>query len=142
MNNNNSINSPFRYASGKFYARKLILKYLPPHNSYIEPFAGGASIFFAKEKVSYNLLNDLDCELINVYRIIKEHPNDLIRFLTKDSINYQIIPEKIIAEIKMVNHFPQRKKYITSSKINLNLKMICREQEDGIILIEPHIVEL
>ena len=43
----NGINSPFRYAGGKFYARKLILELLPQHDDYIEPFAGGASIFFA-----------------------------------------------------------------------------------------------
>lgn len=48
---NNSINSPFRYPGGKFYARKLILEYIPPHSNYIEPFAGGGSIFFAKNKV-------------------------------------------------------------------------------------------
>jgi DNA adenine methylase len=39
------INSPFRYPGGKFYARKLILEHITPHNCYIEPFAGGASIF-------------------------------------------------------------------------------------------------
>ena len=36
---NIAINSPFRYAGGKFYARKLILEHLKPHNFYIEPFA-------------------------------------------------------------------------------------------------------
>ena len=45
-----AINSPFRYAGGKFYARNLILEHIPPHSDYIEPFAGGASIFFAKSR--------------------------------------------------------------------------------------------
>ncbi|TAK62356.1 MAG: DNA adenine methylase [Bacteroidetes bacterium] len=78
---NSSINSPFRYAGGKFYARKLILEHIPYHCAYIEPFAGGASIFFAKEKVAFNQLNDIDSELINVYETIRDFPDQLIRLL-------------------------------------------------------------
>lgn len=75
---NGEINSPFRYAGGKFYARKLILEYIPKHFYYVEPLAGGASIFFAKHKVEKNWLNDIDEELINCYAIIRDYPNELI----------------------------------------------------------------
>ena len=78
---NGAINSPFRYAGGKFYARKLIIEHIPEHTAYIEPFAGGGSIFFAKPKVQFNQLNDLDLELINTYRHIKNFPNELIKSL-------------------------------------------------------------
>ena len=44
-----AINSPFRYAGGKFYARKLIAEHLTDSDVYCEPFAGGGSIFFYKE---------------------------------------------------------------------------------------------
>lgn len=72
------INSPFRYAGGKFYARKLIIEHIPEHSYYVEPFAGGASIFFAKSKVSGNWLNDIDKELINCLEIIRDCPKKLI----------------------------------------------------------------
>jgi DNA adenine methylase len=75
---NQCINSPFRYAGGKFYARKLILEYIPPHSCYVEPFAGGASIFFAKDKVEKNWLNDIDEELMNVYLFIRDYPEKLV----------------------------------------------------------------
>lgn len=78
---NKEINSPFRYAGGKFYARKLILEQLPEHDFYIEPFAGGASIFFAKPKVSTNWLNDIDEELINCLITIRDNVEELINFL-------------------------------------------------------------
>ena len=81
-NQNKAIHSPFRYAGGKYYARKLIVEHIPPHTSYYEPFAGGASIFFAKEKVNFNALNDIDEKLMLVYRIIRDFPNDLIEFLS------------------------------------------------------------
>jgi DNA adenine methylase len=75
------INSPFRYPGGKFYARKLILELLPGHDYYIEPFAGGASIFFAKNKSRKNWLNDIDKDLINCLKIMKDRPEDLIESL-------------------------------------------------------------
>ena len=59
------INSPFRYPGGKYYARKLIMEHIPPHSTYIEPFCGGGSIFFAKPKAHMNILNDKDEELVN-----------------------------------------------------------------------------
>lgn len=77
-----AINSPFRYAGGKFYARKLILEVLPNHTEYIEPFAGGASIFFAKKKVKNNWLNDIDSDLINTLTIIRDKPYLLIEKLS------------------------------------------------------------
>lgn len=44
------MNSPFRYAGGKFYARPLIKEHVPEHDVYIEPLCGGASIFFSKKR--------------------------------------------------------------------------------------------
>lgn len=77
-----TINSPFRYAGGKFYARKLILEHLPEHTVYAEPFAGGASIFFAKPKVKSNVLNDADKELMNCYIQIQKNVEPLIGLLS------------------------------------------------------------
>jgi len=75
---NHEINSPFRYAGGKFYARNLILEHIPEHSYYIEPFAGGASIFFAKSKARKNWLNDIDDDLINCLITIRDYPEKLI----------------------------------------------------------------
>jgi len=75
------IHSPFRYPGGKFRARSIILKLLPDHSSYLEPFAGGASIFFAKEKSDSTWLNDRDEELINTLLHIRDQAENLIKNL-------------------------------------------------------------
>jgi len=49
-----------------------ILPYFPPHRTYVEPFAGGASLFFAKEPSPVEVLNDLDSGLINLYRVLRD----------------------------------------------------------------------
>jgi len=79
------IHSPFRYAGGKFYALKHILPLIPSHRVFIEPFCGGASVFFAKPKAKVNWLNDIDEELMNCFKIIRDKPKELSDFL-KDEI--------------------------------------------------------
>lgn len=77
----NRSNSPFRYPGGKFYARRLILGEIPSHRAYCEPFAGGASIFFAKTRAEFSCLNDLDDDVMNVFRIIRDRAEELIQML-------------------------------------------------------------
>ena len=113
---NKGINSPFRYAGGKFYARKLILSHIPFHTHYIEPFAGGGSIFFAKEKVEFNQLNDIDEELINVYITIRDNPNGLIDFLVKNDFHDEILPESIIGGTHSGDPLPASKELHTFFK--------------------------
>lgn len=98
MINSRSINSPIRYAGGKFYARKLILEHIPFHSYYIEPFAGGASVFFAKPKVKYNRLNDLDTGLVNLFTTIRDKPKELIELLLVDNHKKLGIPPDLIGE--------------------------------------------
>lgn len=76
-----AINSPFRYPGGKYRARSLICSLIPQHSYYAEPFAGGASIFFAKDKVVQNVLNDIDCDLINCYTQIRDNVQEMIGHL-------------------------------------------------------------
>lgn len=79
------VKSPFRYAGGKFYAIKHILPYIDcvPHDEYREPFVGGGSIFFAKKKSDINIINDLEIDIIDVYRAFsdKAKANQIIDML-------------------------------------------------------------
>ena len=104
-----SINSPFRYAGGKFYARKLILAHIPKHTAYIEPFAGGGSIFFAKPKVDFNQLNDIDEQLVNVYLTIRDNPDELIYFLKRRLVKESRVPEKYTNSVLFGDPLPATK---------------------------------
>jgi DNA adenine methylase len=42
-------------------------------------FAGGAAIFMRKNRVWCEVLNDINSELINLYRCVKYHPDELIK---------------------------------------------------------------
>lgn len=57
-----------RYPGGKSRLRKKLLKHFPEHRTYVEPFAGGASMFFAKEPAEVEALNDVNRRLMDFYR--------------------------------------------------------------------------
>jgi DNA adenine methylase len=81
---NTQMNSPFRYAGGKFYARNQILPLIQDHDCYVEPFCGGASVFFAKPSAKRSVLNDFDGDLINCLLHIRDKPEQLIRRLAPE----------------------------------------------------------
>lgn len=58
---------------------KNLVPLVPPKlERYVEPFAGGASLFFAlPEKPTSTILNDTRDELINYYRIVQTRPDEL-----------------------------------------------------------------
>ena len=72
------INSPFKWAGGKSRLRKSIIPLIPVHTCYVEPFGGAAWVLFGKPPSPIEVLNDIDAELINFFRVVKHHPEDLI----------------------------------------------------------------
>lgn len=70
---------PFPYFGGKMTIAPRIVDLLPPHQHYIEPFAGSMSVLLAKPPVKFETVNDLDGRLITFWRVLREQPAELIR---------------------------------------------------------------
>lgn len=69
MKTPNKVQPPLRYPGSKFRAYKYIEPFVNyiKHDEYREPFFGSGAVFFQKETVKFNWVNDLDEELINFY---------------------------------------------------------------------------
>ena len=67
------------YLGGKRLLTKTILNLLPDHRLYCEPFAGSATILLAKTPSPCEVLNDLNGELINLFRIVQNHPEEFLK---------------------------------------------------------------
>jgi DNA adenine methylase len=72
------VNSPIKWVGGKSRFRERIVSLLPAHTCYVEPFAGAAWVLFAKPPSDVEILNDIDQELVNFFRVVKEQPEALI----------------------------------------------------------------
>jgi len=72
---------PLCYIGGKNRLAKKIISLLPEHTTYVEPFAGGAQVLFHKTPSEVEVLNDLDFEIVNFFRVCQWHFEELIRYL-------------------------------------------------------------
>ncbi len=67
------------WIGGKTRLVSDIVPLFPEHTCYVEPFAGAAGILFAKEPSKSEVLNDINGELVNLYRVLKNHLEEFIR---------------------------------------------------------------
>ena len=56
---------------------KKIQAYFPPHKIYIEPFFGAGGMFFNKPKAKYNIVNDLDSDVFNLFQVVMNQKEEL-----------------------------------------------------------------
>lgn len=60
-----------RYPGSKQRIAPWIIEQMPKHHSYLEPYFGGGAILFNKEPSRIETINDLDDDVINLFRVIK-----------------------------------------------------------------------
>ena len=72
---------PLSYIGGKNRLASLIISQIPPHKTYVEPFAGGAQVFFHKPPSKVEILNDLSDDIVNFFRVCQSHSPELIRYV-------------------------------------------------------------
>ena len=58
---------------GKRYQAERLVKLIPPHRIYVEPFAGAAAVFWRKAPSQIEVLNDKDPEIAFFYRYVQKH---------------------------------------------------------------------
>jgi len=75
------LRAPFQYFGGKGRMFAKLLPLLPPHKVYVEPFCGAASLFFAKPPSPVEVLNDLNEDVVNVFRVLQnKETHEELRF--------------------------------------------------------------
>lgn len=75
------IKPPISRMGGKSKLRNKIINMLPSHTTYIELFFGAGWVYFGKDKSKVEVINDIDKELINLFKIIKYHTPEIKRLL-------------------------------------------------------------
>jgi DNA adenine methylase len=73
------MNSPLPYIGGKSKLAQTIIGLIPNHLSYCEAFSGAAWVLFRKEPSKYEIINDLDSDLIAFYRVVQNHLEEFLK---------------------------------------------------------------
>lgn len=112
------------WIGGKRRLAKHILPLFPAHECYVEPFCGAAALYFMKEQTPVEVLNDINGELVNMYRVIKHHLDEFVRqfrwALTSREIFkwLQITPPETLTDIQRAARFYYLQKLSFGGKVN------------------------
>ena len=74
-----AVKPPFAYYGGKTTLAPQIAALLPKHEHYVEPFAGSLAVLLAKTPSRAETVNDLDSDLVNFWRVLRDHGDELRR---------------------------------------------------------------
>ena len=68
----------FGYYGCKQKVSSKMLELLPPHNCWVELFCGSAAITLAKKAAPIEIINDIDGNIVNVFKQLRNSPTKLI----------------------------------------------------------------
>lgn len=70
-----------KYPGSKWNIAPWIIQHFPEHKVYVEPFFGSGAIFFTKAPSYIEVINDINGDVVNIFRVCRERPADLARVL-------------------------------------------------------------
>src|SRR5690606_6970070 len=69
------------YYGGKGYSWRRIIPNFPPHHTYVDPFGVSAAVLLNKEPSPVEVYNDIDSNLLTIFRALRDYPDELRRAL-------------------------------------------------------------
>ena len=71
------MNNILKYPGSKWRIAADLVELIPEHHSYLEPFFGSGAVLFKKEPSRIETINDLDNDVVDLFKCIKEDPDRL-----------------------------------------------------------------
>ncbi|MDP3579158.1 DNA adenine methylase [Methyloversatilis sp.] len=111
------------WIGGKRRLAKQILPLFPEHTCYVEPFCGGAALFFMKVPSKVEVLNDLNGDVINLYRVVTHHLDEFVRqfrwaLSSRESfLHHQLADVRTLTDIQRAARFFYLQKMCFGAKV-------------------------
>ncbi|MGE8163016.1 DNA adenine methylase [Paraburkholderia sp. NPDC080076] len=67
------------WIGGKRRLADHLIPRFPKHECYVEVFAGGAALYFLRPPAAVEVINDINGDLINLYRVVQHHLEEFVR---------------------------------------------------------------
>lgn len=118
-NKRERINTPFGYFGSKNKIAIQLCSQLPPHNCWVEAFAGSAALTVRKTPAPIEIINDIDKEVVNVFEQMRSNYNALCRALELTPYAEQ---ELIDSRIEILNptNLERARRFLVQSMMAIN----------------------
>lgn len=99
------------WIGGKRRLADRIIPQFPKHSCYVEVFAGGAALYFMRPPAEVEVINDVNGELVNLYRVVKNHLEEFVRqfkyaLSSRDVFKWlQVTPPHTLTDIQRAARF-------------------------------------
>lgn len=100
------------WIGGKRRLADRLIKLFPPHECYVEVFCGGAALYFLRHTPAHvEVINDVNGELTNLYRVVKNHLEEFVRqfkwaLSSREVFKWlQITPPETLTDIQKAARF-------------------------------------
>lgn len=112
------------WIGGKRRLADKIIPLFPEHTCYVEVFTGAAAIFFAKPPAKVEVLNDVNGDLVNLYRVVKHHLDEFVKqfrwaLTSRELFKWlQITPSETLTDIQRAARFYYLQKLCFGGKVD------------------------
>jgi len=99
------------WLGGKRRLADHIIPQFPAHKCYVEVFAGGAALYFMRPPADVEVINDINGELVRLYRVVQNHLEEFVRHfkfaLTSREVFkwHQVTPPETLTDIQRAVRF-------------------------------------
>ena len=104
------LRAPFGYYGAKQRLAARIVASLPPHNAWVDAFCGSAAVTLAKKPVPIEVINDLNGEVVNFFRQLRDNSAEMCRLLkltpyAREELQLTRLPEAKLSGLERARRF-------------------------------------
>jgi DNA adenine methylase len=106
----------FGWYGGKFSHLDWLLPLLPPAHHYVEPFAGSAAVLLNREPSPVETYNDVDGEVVNFFRVLRDQPNEFSRAIALTPFAREEFHRAIVGIPKAANDLERARRFYVRAR--------------------------
>jgi len=110
----------FGYYGAKQKIATRIIEALPPHNCWVEAFCGSAAITLFKEPAQIEIINDVNGEIVNVFRQLRNRPKALIKAIALTPYAREEFLDVREKPKRKVNQLERARRFLAMSMMTVN----------------------
>lgn len=82
--------SVLKYPGSKWNIAAQLVRLIPEHHTYVEPFFGSGAVLFNKQLSDIETVNDLDSNVVNLFHCIQEDSQNLARMVMSTPFSREV----------------------------------------------------